>query len=104
MGMSSVNNGKHEFENQYCTEAYDAHFTSSTAMPIAIVGMACRFPGDAANVKGLWDMCCEGRSAWTEIPQSRMTAEAFFHPDPSRTGSVCKSTITLPSRNVDMMD
>lgn len=57
-------------------------------MPIAIVGLACRFPGDAANVKGLWDMCCEGRSAWSEIPHSRMNAEAFFHPDPSKIGTV----------------
>ena len=57
-------------------------------MPIAIVGMACRFPGDASNEKGLWEMCCEGRSAWSEIPKTRMNAAGYYHPDPSNTGSV----------------
>ena len=56
--------------------------------PIAIVGMACRFPGDAVDVKGLWDMCCEGRSAWSELPDSRMNGHAFFHPDFSKRGTV----------------
>ena len=58
------------------------------AEPIAIVGMACRLPGDAVNVKGLWDMCCEGRSAWSEILGSRMNGKNFFHPDFSKRGTV----------------
>ncbi|KAI9808079.1 MAG: Type I Iterative PKS [Pycnora praestabilis] len=55
-------------------------------MPIAVVGMACRFPGDDSSVKGLWDMCCEGRSAWSEIPKERLNVEKFWHPDPARKG------------------
>ena len=86
--MSSSRYPFHDSQSQTSSQAHDAQSTRSDVLPIAIVGMACRFPGDAANVKGLWDMCCEGRSAWSEIPQSRMNAEAFFHPDPSKTGSV----------------
>ena len=56
--------------------------------PVAIVGMACRLPGDAVNVKGLWDMCCEGRSAWSEILESRINGKNFFHPDFSKRGTV----------------
>lgn len=55
--------------------------------PIAIIGMACCFPGDAVNEAGLWDMCCKGRNAWSEIPKERMSLDGFFHPDPSRHGT-----------------
>ncbi|MCJ1466203.1 hypothetical protein MMC07_004822 [Pseudocyphellaria aurata] len=55
-------------------------------MPIAIVGMACRFPGDGSSLKGLWDMCCEGRSAWSEIPRDRFNLEGFWHPEFSKHG------------------
>ena len=93
--MPSLSNGDHENRSQNSTKAHSMHFTQSDTMPIAIVGMACRFPGEAANVKGLWDMCCEGRSAWSEIPRSRMNPEVFFHPNPSKTGTVCKTFFTL---------
>ena len=93
--MSSISNKEHENRSQNFAKAHSMRFTQSDTIPIAIVGMACRFPGEAANVKGLWDMCCEGRSAWSEIPRSRMNPEAFFHPDPSKTGSVCKTFFPL---------
>ncbi|KAH8651356.1 reducing type I polyketide synthase [Xylariales sp. PMI_506] len=49
-------------------------------MPIAIIGMSCRFPGEATSPEGLWQMCAEGRSAWSEIPQDRFNKDAFYHP------------------------
>jgi len=52
--------------------------------PIAIVGMSCRFPGDATNPERLWQMCAEGREAWTPIPKERWNQQAFHHPDPVR--------------------
>lgn len=61
--------------------------------PIAIVGMAGRFPGDAVDVKGLWDMCCEGRSAWSKLPENRMDGHTFFHPDFSKHGTVGSTKI-----------
>ena len=57
-------------------------------MPIAIVGVAGRFPGEAHNPEKLWDMMVEGRDAWTPIPSTRFNHEAFYHPDPGRNGSV----------------
>ncbi|RYP74561.1 hypothetical protein DL769_003988 [Monosporascus sp. CRB-8-3] len=57
-------------------------------MPIAIVGMSCRFPGDATNPSKLWDMLCGAKSAWSPIPKERFNAEAFFHPDPERNGAI----------------
>lgn len=95
MELPSLSKGDHEPKSQNCKRAHDAYLSEPDTMPIAIVGMACRFPGEAANVNGLWDMCRGGRSAWSEIPQSRMNAEAFWHPDPSKTGSVCDSISAL---------
>ncbi|MHC5908557.1 beta-ketoacyl synthase N-terminal-like domain-containing protein, partial [Streptomyces sp. S6] len=39
--------------------------------PIAIVGMACRFPGGVANPDDLWNLVTEGRDAITGLPRDR---------------------------------
>lgn len=59
-----------------------------TAVPIAVVGLAGRFPGDATSARNLRDMCYQGRSAWSEIPRDRFNADAYFHPNPSKSGCV----------------
>ena len=45
--------------------------------PIAIVGMACRFPG-APNLEAYWSLIHEARDAACEIPPDRWDVEAFF--------------------------
>ncbi|OJJ42520.1 hypothetical protein ASPZODRAFT_76667 [Penicilliopsis zonata CBS 506.65] len=57
-------------------------------MSIAIVGMAFRGPGDARDVRGLYEMVAQGREAWSEIPAQRWNAKAFYHPDHSRYGQI----------------
>ena len=57
-------------------------------MPIAVVGLAGRFPGDATSPQSLWEMCCNGQSACTPIPDSRFNEKAYFHPNPSKSGCV----------------
>ncbi|KAL5355510.1 hypothetical protein BJX96DRAFT_184127 [Aspergillus floccosus] len=56
-------------------------------MPIAIVGMGFRGPGDASNVEKLWNMILEGREAWSRIPDSKWNHSAFYHPDYARHGT-----------------
>ncbi|KAJ5822474.1 hypothetical protein N7447_004814 [Penicillium robsamsonii] len=56
-------------------------------MPIAIIGMACRFPGDASSPEKLWDLCAKGKSAWSPIPDSRFHAESWYHPDKGHLGT-----------------
>ena len=53
-------------------------------MPIAIVGMACRLPGEATSPDKLWKLCAEKQAAWSEVPRDRMNLEAFYHPDGER--------------------
>ncbi|KAL5355845.1 hypothetical protein BJX96DRAFT_185048 [Aspergillus floccosus] len=55
--------------------------------PIAIVGMSCRFPGEASNISGFWDMLINGRDTWSDFPSSRFNAKAFYHPDNRHHGT-----------------
>ncbi|KAK4447399.1 hypothetical protein QBC34DRAFT_440144 [Podospora aff. communis PSN243] len=52
--------------------------------PIAIIGMSCRFAGDATNPERFWDMLAQGRNAWSEIPSARFNPKGVFHPDPEK--------------------
>lgn len=49
--------------------------------PIAIVGLSCRFAGDASSSEELWNMMTEKRSAWSEVPKSRYGQKGQYHPD-----------------------
>ncbi|KAL8336217.1 hypothetical protein RB601_000166 [Gaeumannomyces tritici] len=54
---------------------------------IAIIGLGCRFPGDATTPSRLWDLLVEGRSAWSPVPASKWNAEAHYHPSSDHGGS-----------------
>jgi acyl transferase domain-containing protein len=56
--------------------------------PIAIVGIGCRFPGDATSPAALWEMLVKGVSAWSEFPSDRINISAYYHPKSGRHGSV----------------
>lgn len=57
-------------------------------MPIAVIGMAFRGPGDASNVERLWTMISETREAWSLVPKQKWNNEAFYHSDANRNGTV----------------
>ncbi|PVH94007.1 putative FSP1 [Periconia macrospinosa] len=52
--------------------------------PIAIIGLSCKFAGDARCPAELWKMLVEGRNAWSQIPSSRFNQKGFFDPDPEK--------------------
>ncbi|KAF6827552.1 pksn polyketide synthase for alternapyrone biosynthesis [Colletotrichum plurivorum] len=56
--------------------------------PIAIIGAACRLPGEAASLSKLWDMISHGKSGHGKVPSSRWDADAWYHPDPDRKGAI----------------
>lgn len=58
-------------------------------MPIAIIGMSCRFAGDVDSPSKLWDLLAEGKSAWSEIPKDRFNIDGFHHPNFEKLNGVC---------------
>nr|QDA77044.1 polyketide synthase [Jahnella sp. MSr9139] len=54
---------------------------------IAIIGMACRFPG-APDLDSYWRLLSGGVDAITEVPPGRWDAESFYDPDPRTPGKM----------------
>ncbi|MDI9649346.1 beta-ketoacyl synthase N-terminal-like domain-containing protein, partial [Burkholderia cenocepacia] len=53
---------------------------------IAIIGMACRFPGGANNLGDFWQLLRDERDAVTEIPADRFGTDFYQHPSKREPG------------------
>src|SRR5207249_4453268 len=52
---------------------------------IAVIGMACRFPG-ADNPEAFWALLRDGVDVITEVPADRWNADEFYSADPDAPG------------------
>ncbi|MGW1056154.1 SDR family NAD(P)-dependent oxidoreductase [Streptomyces sp. NPDC002521] len=57
--------------------------------PIAIIGMACRYPGGISSPEDLWQVVAEGRETLAGFPTDRgWDLEGLYDPEPGRPGTV----------------
>ncbi|MGB0525384.1 MAG: type I polyketide synthase [Flammeovirgaceae bacterium] len=55
---------------------------------IAIVGMACRFPGGIKDLKGYWDLLEGAKNVITEIPKQRWDNDYFYQEEEKKEGKI----------------
>lgn len=55
---------------------------------IAIIGVACRFPGEVNNPEDYRKILFEGEEVITEIPEDRWDMKTYFDPDPAVPGKM----------------
>ncbi|KAI1873437.1 hypothetical protein JX265_005059 [Neoarthrinium moseri] len=58
-----------------------------SSTPIAVVGMSCKFAGDATSPEKFWELLAEGRSAWSPIPESRFNLGGVYHANHENIGT-----------------
>ncbi len=56
--------------------------------PIAVIGMACRFPGGANSLDEYWSMLERGGEGISEVPSERWDINALYDPDPEAPGKM----------------
>ena len=54
--------------------------------PIAVVGIACRFPGGCQTPDDFWRLLLNEGNAVTEIADDRWSQHFYYHPDRNAPG------------------
>ncbi len=56
--------------------------------PIAVIGIGCRFPGDADDPEVFWQNLVNGVDTIREVPPERWDIDSFYDPDPQKPGKM----------------
>jgi acyl transferase domain-containing protein/acyl carrier protein len=69
-------------------EARLAAYEYAQSEPIAVVGMGCRFPGEADGPESFWQLLSQGVDAVREVPPERWNIDDYYDPDPTAAGKI----------------
>ena len=72
--------------------------------PIAIIGMACRFPGGANTLESYWELLHNGTDAIIEVPSARWDIDAHYDPNPDTPGKMYTRVGGFLAEPVDQFD
>jgi acyl transferase domain-containing protein/NADPH:quinone reductase-like Zn-dependent oxidoreductase/acyl carrier protein len=78
----------------------------STAInePIAIVGIGCRFPGNASTPEAFWKFLVNGGDGIVDIPADRWDIRRFYDPDTSKPGKAHVKHAGFLKEKIDEFD
>jgi len=74
--------------NQLESRLADVERERECVQPIAIVGMACRFPGGSVDPGSFWELLHSGRDAVREVPAQRWDVDAIYDSSASTPGKM----------------
>ena len=57
--------------------------------PIAVIGMACKFPGEVNSTTDFWKLLMDNRDGIVDIPADRWNAAEFYNKDTAVAGKMC---------------
>jgi acyl transferase domain-containing protein len=72
--------------------------------PLAVIGLAGHFAGDATDTAKLWQMLLEQRAAAGPVPASRFDVASYYHPDSEHGGTVATESGYFLRNNIDALD
>ncbi len=56
--------------------------------PLAIVGVGCRFPGNADSAEAFWQLLRSETDATRIVPETRWNADRYHDPNPGKVGKI----------------
>lgn len=76
---------------------------ASEAQPLAIVGLATRFPQEASSTERLWQYLLAKKCAHTPFPEDRV-GRGHYHPDPEHGGTHAVEGVLRTVRKIADVD
>lgn len=86
------------------TRARLAEAEARASEPIAIVGMACRFPAGANSPDEYWELLRDGRDGVSTVPLARWDHAPFLDPSSQRPGTTYAQHAGFIEQRVDTFD